>query len=153
MIVLQFASEPRVGSAVIRWFSHGEFSHVDAVLPDGRLLGARIKGGVQIRAPSYLGSDARLRRVYIPQAPAVEAGFYAGLVQQIGKPYDWRAIIAFAAGRDWRADGAWFCSELQAFELERVGCLPRLVLPHSKLTPDDLYLVVTAVYPQIPAAA
>ena len=34
MIALQFVTEAGWSSALIRWFSHGAFSHVDAVLPE-----------------------------------------------------------------------------------------------------------------------
>jgi hypothetical protein len=54
-IKLRFVRGLDFSSRVIAWFSAGHLSHVDAVMPDGSLLGARsdvIKGiptGVQIR--------------------------------------------------------------------------------------------------------
>jgi hypothetical protein len=44
---------------------------------------------------------------------------------QIGKPYDWTAILALLMDRDWRDSGAWFCSELVVAALEAVGFWPR----------------------------
>lgn len=40
-IKLQFVREKDLSSQVIAWFSAGHVSHVDTVLDDGRLLGAR----------------------------------------------------------------------------------------------------------------
>lgn len=43
----------------------------------------------------------------------------AFLAEQIGRPYDWRAVFGWAgAGRDWRDDYAWFCFELVAGAIE-----------------------------------
>jgi hypothetical protein len=61
VIALQFSTEADPVSALIRAFSHGPFSHVDAVLPDGRLLGARADGGVQARATGYAPFSRVLR--------------------------------------------------------------------------------------------
>lgn len=156
MITLQFAAEPKIGSELIRWFTQGSWSHVDTVLPDGTLLGARMNAdgaagpGVQIRSAGYLGAGARVQRLLLPCSAETEALFYAELHKELGKPYDWQAIAAFAAGRDWRNPEAWFCSELQAAKLEIVHVLPRLVVPADKLSPDSLFLVAAALYPNQP---
>jgi hypothetical protein len=52
MIRLQFVLGTGLSSQAIAWFSAGHFSHVDAVLPDNRLLGARsdVVGG---KPPGY----------------------------------------------------------------------------------------------------
>jgi hypothetical protein len=42
MITLQFVRGEDLGAKLITWFGHGaNFSHVDVVWPDGKLLGAR----------------------------------------------------------------------------------------------------------------
>ena len=147
MIVLQFCRGGDLGSALIEWYGHGQWSHVDAVMPEDTLLGARTDGGVAIRPASYLPSSIPTWRFAVPAGDAATNEFCELLRGQIGKPYDWRAIAGFGAGRDWRDPGAWFCSELQAWALERVGRLPLLATPCNKLTPDDLALVLGAVYP------
>src|SRR5579863_3025481 len=111
MIVLQFASGTDLESEAIEYFSHGQWSHVDAVLPDGSLLGARLEGGVAIRSKTYLGAS-KTERVYLPATDAQTSAFYAFLMAQVGKPYDSEAIAAFITGRDWRDPKAWYCSEL-----------------------------------------
>lgn len=147
MILLQFCRGGDLGSALIEWYGHGQWSHVDAVMPEGALLGARTDGGVAMRPASYLAPGSVSGRFAVPADEAATQAFYDLLRGQLGKPYDWRAIVGFAAGRDWRDPGAWFCSELQAWALEGVGALPRLATPCSKLTPDDLALVLGALYP------
>jgi hypothetical protein len=51
-ITLQFVTSRDPESWAIRTFQRGWCSHVDSVIDDGRLLGARSDGGVQIRQPN-----------------------------------------------------------------------------------------------------
>ena len=145
-VELQFATESGLSSWAIRWFTHSDYSHVDMVLPGGKLLGARLDGGVKVRDPGY-GAFTATKRVSIltPKAPAV----YRAALQQRMTPYDWKAIIAFAVPalmphRNWRDPNAFFCSELVAWALEQGGFFtPRNVaLPANKITPGDLLLLV-----------
>lgn len=158
-IVLQFVSTADFGSRVIEWFSAGQVAHVDAVLEDGRLLGARsetIGGaspGVQIRTPNY-EDFAIVVRAVLPAPPEMVARFHDLIHAEIGKPYDEEGIIAFIFGRDWRDDSAWFCSELVGAMLERCGYFPSaLATPSNKLTPSGLLLACSARVPvQMPVA-
>lgn len=139
MITLQFVAGTDLSSEAIEWFSHGRaYSHVDAVLTDGTLLGARLDGGVAIRPADYLGSEKTLR-ISLPTTPAQESAFYQFLRAQLGKPYDVIGITDFFDGRDWREPGSWFCSELQAAALESCQVFPYpLPVPEMKITPPDL---------------
>lgn len=149
-VVLQFSLGQGVGSAVIRWFGHdGSWSHVDLVLPDGRLLGARADNpggygrGVQIRPANYQ-SFARRLVVAVPTQTA--AAVYGYARAQIGKAYDHTAIVAFFVERNWRDPDAWFCSELAAAALIEGGFWPRpwaLPCPVNKIDPDDLLLLIS----------
>ena len=150
MIRLQFVLGSGLPSKAIAWFSAGSFSHVDAVLSDGSLLGARsdsIAGmhpGVQIRSPGY---EHWAKRVVftLPTGADVESRYIAFLRAQLGKAYDHTAIWGFAAGRDWREADSWFCSELLAAALEQSGALPVLYVPANKITPATLATVLSAV--------
>ena len=150
MIRLQFVRGSGLSSAAIAWFSQGTFSHVDAVLPDGTLLGARsdVCGGqppgVRVRPHGY---EVWTQRVVfsIPASDAQAEAWEAFLRSQVGKPYDKIAILGFALGRDWRDDGAWICSELGAAALEATGIVPQLYLAAAKITPEALALVCSAI--------
>lgn len=142
MITLQFVGDDDPASEAIKIFSRGWCSHVDAVLPDGTLLGARLDG-VKIRAPGY-ATFARVERVSLAASAEQETAFLAFLHDQVGKPYDKFAICAFPFQRDWREPGAWFCSELQAAALEACGFFGRpLSVPANEVTPRDLLLVIS----------
>jgi hypothetical protein len=153
-LCLQFVAERAIGSDVIGWFSAGHLSHVDAVLPDGMLFGARSdrtgtgamrrSPGVQARPPGYL----RFSRCAIARVPAGEEAarrWLEFLAAQDGKPYDWRAIWGFVVNRDWRQPDSWICSELQARALEVAGIMPPLYLAANKITPVALALAVSAI--------
>lgn len=150
MIVLQFVGNNSVGSSLIEWFDHGQFSHVDTVMPDGSLLGARddviqgIPSGVQIRPADYVNGE-KLCRVALPCTQGEQDAYYTFVQAQLGKPYDQTAIAAFVTGRDWTSQDSWFCSELCAAGLEASGIVPNLYAPVNKIAPDDLLLVCSAL--------
>lgn len=150
-ITLQFVREAKLTSAAIAWFTQGEFSHVDAVLPDGRLLGCYegsfgdIPPGVQIRPVGYR-RWARQTRFTIPVTDAQHLAWQNFLLAQIGKPYDWRVIAGFVTGLNWRAmppGSAWVCSQVQAGALEAGKIVPALYLSMNKIAPNPLALLVS----------
>lgn len=145
-IRLQFvAVHGDLGSDLIAWFGHtAAVSHVDAVLPNGTLLGARMDGGVQIRAADYEKFTTSIG-IVLPATDEQEVAFLGFLHAQIGKPYDHTAIMAFAADRNWQDPDSWFCSELQAAALHACHWFPHdLVAPFNKIAPADLLLVLSA---------
>jgi hypothetical protein len=154
-IVLQFSTQDTLGSRAIRLFQHGWATHVDAVMPDGWLLGARhsdpgidntgliLKNGVAVRPPSY----RKFRRTLVmtlSTSEQIEADFWAFLGLQIGKPYDTTAITAFIFSRDWREDDSWFCSELVMAALEKAGFVQPLATTANRVTPEMLLFLCSA---------
>jgi uncharacterized protein YycO len=150
MIHLQFVLGTGLPSRGIAWFSAGHFSHVDAILPDGSLLGARsdqiglVPPGVQIRPPYYETWKERVVMT-LPASSIYDSQFYAFLKLQLGKPYDKTAIWGFVSGRDWREEDSWFCSELLSAALEVSGACPNLYAPRNKITPAALATVMSAL--------
>ena len=144
MISLQFSYSLGIADEAIKWYEHGEWAHVDVIMPSGDLLGARMDGGVQARPFNYY-KFTKTKRVDLYAEVAVTNSFQAWLQQQIGKPYDTDAIIGFAVERNWRDPCAWFCSELIAAGLEHAHWFPTLLYaPANKITPADLILALSA---------
>lgn len=145
-ITFQFSCQDDLGSEAIRIFEHGEYSHVDMVLDDGSLLGARddvmmgIAPGVQVRPSAYVNFSA-VKVVKIPCTDDEKTKFYSLAFSQVGKPYDESAILAFVAGRNWRSEDSWFCSELGLWCLEGSFLPYKAALTENKATPGDLFLV------------
>jgi hypothetical protein len=152
MINLRFVTCNDPISAAIRAGEYGfGYSHTEAVMPDGTLLGAHYDGGVQARPKGYdAGTMQRELIVSLPTDATTEQKFLDFLRAQLGKPYDVEAIAALVAERDWRKPDAWFCSELQAAALEAAGYMLPLAADVAKITPRDLLILLSA---RIPLAA
>lgn len=152
MIRLQFVQGPDISSRAIAWFSAGHFSHVDAFFDNG-LLGARsdeiwgrgswIGPGVKLRPQNYAKWPKRVV-MEIKTTMMQETAFRRFLYNQLNKPYDKTAIVAFLFNRNWREADSWFCSELQAAALEYCGVFPKLYVDSNKITPVALSLAFSA---------
>ena len=144
-------------SRVIAWWGqgYGGWSHVDAVMDDGWLLGARddvidppglpvVKAGVQLRPPNY-ERWARRSVIDIPATPIEERRWLDFLQHQINFQYDSGAILAFITGRrEPTAPGHWICSALQMGAARASGKAFATLIPDSQVTPNSLYLLFTA---------
>lgn len=145
-VQIQLATEAGIGSALIRWLGWDDYSHVDVVLPvgtqlngldcSGHLLGARLSGGVRVRPPGYK-KFTRTARYELE----VEASALGWLFSQLGKPYDWRAIVNFVLHRKGlRKPGAWICSELVEEFAAKGGNQLLNTLKVWRVTPGDIEL-------------
>lgn len=147
---LQFVCGQDLSSKLIAWYGngYGGWSHVDAVLPDGSLLGARndaigsVPAGVQVRPPNY-ETWARSAVVEVPATPEEASQWEGWLKTQVGIHYDQQAIIGFILGRKDTDTGRWICSALQTRALIRANLMHPLPVPDSQVTPDALFLLVT----------
>ena len=150
---LQYSRQHGPTSALIAWRG-GRFSHVDVIMPDGRLLGARsdviggMPEGVQIRPEKY-ADWAEVLRVFKDVTADQEAMFYTFLNRQLGKPYDKIGIVDFIFGmahdRNWRDETAWFCSELVIAALDYAGIIMELTLDAFKIDPGGASLITSAI--------
>lgn len=140
MIRLQLSATNGLQSRLIQFLTASVISHVDIVLPDGRLLGALPSDGVQVRPANY-SRWTRILRVTIPSTADQERRFFEAAEGQIGKKYDWSGIFNFFTQRNWRESDKWFCSELVAYALEAAS-IPAFnpVAPVRKIVPDAFLL-------------
>jgi uncharacterized protein YycO len=111
-----------LGSVLIRARLWENWSHAAVLLQNGDIIDATFKaGGVRRRKLDDVlkhASDFRIITLPIPD-PVAAASF---LHAQIGKPYDWRAILGWATSdREWADDSAWFCFELVAAAAQAGG--------------------------------
>lgn len=147
---LQFVRSDDWQSNAIAWYGDGDFSHVDILLSDGCLLGARSDSvggappGVQYRKPDYAPWSKQVI-ISIPCTEEQRLRAVQFAIAQIGKPYDKRSIAAFFVARDWRSPDSWFCSELGAAVGEEGGLWGPLYSPVNKITPVGLALVASSI--------
>jgi hypothetical protein len=148
-IKLQFVDSSSIYDMAIRAYSHSWPCHVDAVMPDGRLLGAQssemagVPAGVQIRPADYYTWE-KSQVITLNATPDQEKSFWDFLNAQIGCSYNWPSILAFAIGMDVTEKGEWFCSELIAAALEKCSFFDKpLSTPPEQITPGALLLIVS----------
>lgn len=148
----QLVRSAGLGSRAIGYFSGSYYSHVDIVWPDGRLYGARsdthevagvlYPAGVQFRPQGY-ERWSKVTRLAVPCTPAQKQRGLDWALKQERDPYDWFAIVAFAIDRDWRTEGAWFCSELATRYLEVAQDFELLITP-NKIPPGTFGCIASA---------
>lgn len=151
-IKLQFVLGTGLPSRLIGWYGsdYGEgFSHVDAVMPNGFLLGARddevggAKRGVHLRPQNY-EKWRRCVQVVISCTLQEEKTWHNWLWDQLGKDYDQAAIWGFILGKPLHEEGTWICSACQFKALMKAGKLHNTDIPSSCVSPNSLYLLVTS---------
>jgi hypothetical protein len=142
-IRLLFTSQRKMGAKLIEWFTWGDYAHVDFVHPTHTdvLVGARYDGGVKYRDRHvYTYSKVLEASVDLPGGQEQADALWSFVQYQIGRPYDWGAILGFPFRASWHDDRKWFCSELVAEAFSRVG-LPLVSGDrHFRITPRDLLL-------------
>lgn len=139
MVTILFSKRVHPGSWLIRMATWSEWSHVELVLPDGRLLGAAAPHGVQ-----YDTMENRLRiasEVALMQLPGNEEAVLAWATQQIGRPYDWLGVAGLGFHRNWEEDDAWFCSEFVGRALKEGGYEPYRADVLRRLVPQHLWML------------
>lgn len=130
-IRLQFVLASDWSSRLIAWYGqgYGGWSHVDAVLADGQLLGARSDSvggqppGVQIR-PSNYESWKRTQMISIATTDKQASDWEGWLRTQVGFGYDKADIIGLIIGRPILEVGHWICSALQFQAEKNIGIFP-----------------------------
>lgn len=105
-VTLEFSDRYQAAAWPIQLWTKSWVTHVDFVLPDGRLLGATPLG-VRVRRWT---PPLHYERYTFRANPDVVLGFAKA---QLGHPYDYRGDLAFVLKlRGLRDENAWFCSEL-----------------------------------------
>lgn len=134
-IKLTFARNYKPGSLAIRLFCWSRWSHV-AIVIDGKnvLEATAAKGVVVTPLPEFKSRYSKVEFATIPVTDINQALSLGR--QQIGKKYDWLALIGIAFRLGWGRGNKWFCSELVAhcsgmYRQDRVG----------RVTPEHIWMI------------
>lgn len=150
----QFVLGTDLSSKLIAWWgqSFGGWSHVDALLPDGTLLGARSDAvggkppGVQVRPADYARAKWTRRTIIELPCSAYEAATWeAFLRSQINCGYDKADILGLILGKPLMTSGHWICSALQLDALEVIGRIPKIPLTPQQCPPNMLAAMLQAL--------
>lgn len=154
MVRLLFSANSGPFSKVIRTATWGDYSHVDFIYEsvtldttrndhgypvfhhNPLLLGATFGKGVCLREmPKVIETSTKYAIAEVDVSPmALE---YAA--SQLGKKYDYLALVGFPLRKDIEDQDRWFCTELVTWAIERAG-LDMFTEKVSRITPRDLYI-------------
>lgn len=129
-------------SALIRTATWSRWSHV--ALVDGEtVLEAVAVHGVR-RAP-LADAIARAADYAFVDLPARDpAAVLSAAASQLGKPYDYTALLGLALRRDWQESDAWFCSEYAAWAFLAAGQPLLRAEVVRRVTPQHLWMLLPA---------
>lgn len=121
-----------VGSWLLRTVMWSRYSH--AVILDGNTVTdtTLLQGGVkQHDIKDFL---EHFRSYELREIEVDEPAARAWLAEQVGKSYDWTALLSWVVRRDWQEDDAWFCSELCEAMISKFG-KPRFRAEAARISP------------------
>ena len=134
-IRLLFSTSHHPMSAVIRACTWSNWSHVALVA--GPFAIEAVTTGV--RKVPVLDAMDRAKRAAVVELPCRDPrAVIAAAESQLGKPYDFTAIVGLGLHRDWQEDDRWFCSELVAWAFEVAGA-PLFRTGYWRVTPQTIY--------------
>lgn len=121
VVQVLFTRRHHLGSVAIRAATWSPWSHVDVILPGGRIIGATLESGVAVH--SLESRILKASRAAVTDFPSRNPdAIYSALYSQISKKYDWTAILGMVLrNRNWQEDDSWFCSELIAWAFQEAG--------------------------------
>ena len=133
-----FTDTDLIGSFIIRKFTKSNWSHV-AIEHNGMVIESVTHGGVRmVPLDDFESQYPRLFKMELPYK--ANEKIFNVVKSQIGKKYDWTAILAFGFNRNWQEKDAWFCSELIMNGILEAGYT--VLNPSTKvsrITPEDLF--------------
>ena len=109
-ITMQFVTEDCVDSAMIRWKTDSEISHVNLLTEDCWLQGALMEGGIQKRPRNYAKFSLELL-VTIPVTDEQYDTFWTYANSRVGYNYNKAGILGVALGKSITNPADSFCSE------------------------------------------
>ncbi len=138
-IALLFSTTGNPMSTAIRAFTFSRWSHVAIIDGDDVIEAAALHG---VRRVSVIDAINRAKRGEVVEFPALDPDrIIAAAAGQIGKPYDYTALIGLGLRRDWQESDSWFCSELVAWAFHEAGePLFRAEAMH-RVTPEHLWML------------
>jgi uncharacterized protein YycO len=137
---LLFCTNPRNPlSWAIRASTWSPWSHVGIVDGDSVIEAVALKGVVRTPLRQRQDEDPRWA---ISQLPCCDPkAVIAAAASQIGKPYDYTAVIGLGLHRVWKDAHSWFCSELAAWALDEAGSPLFRADSMRRVTPQDLWML------------
>lgn len=138
-VQLLFSTSGGPISALIRTATWSRWSHVALVVGNDVIEASPRFGVRQIKLKHAIGEAKETTVVERPaRSPQriIEAAH-----SQLGKPYDWTAVLGLGLRRDWQGIDAWFCSELIAWAAAEAGEPWYRCESLRRVTPQHLWML------------
>ena len=132
-------------SAAIRLGTWSDWSHV-AIIDGDEVIEATAPAGVR-RFPVVQAINHAKRAAVVELPCRDPRAVIAAAESQLGKPYDFTAIVGLGLHRDWQEDDRWFCSELVAWAFEKAGEPLFRAEVLRRVTPQHLWMLAPAPPP------
>jgi uncharacterized protein YycO len=140
MIKIIYGTDRTISSLIVRVGTMSRFSHCGIIVDLNNIVHAMPRQGVivqPVREFENRFTDLVEVEVDIPR-PDLAKEF---ALQQIGKKYDYTAILKLVLQRRWRENDRWFCSELVEAAL-RAGGRQRFRDEVYRITPQQSWSVI-----------
>lgn len=129
---LILCTKPGLSSAFLRLVMWSKWSH-SAILDGGVAKNSSLsQGGVKAHNSEEFFAKYPTYEVRDIEVDETRARYW--LTAQIGKRYDWTALLSFVVQRDWQEPDKWFCSELSEAMIAMHG-KPRFRASAQRITP------------------
>ncbi|QOK96829.1 hypothetical protein HF909_10540 [Ralstonia pseudosolanacearum] len=138
-VQILFTATSGLVSWAIRACSWSKWSHVALVAGDQVI---ESMPGYGVRRVPLTGAIQHANRYELVTLPAQDPErIIAVAAGQIGRPYDYSAVLGIGLHRDWQEDDAWFCSELIAWAFQQAGAPLFRAECMRRVTPQHLYML------------
>src|SRR5690554_5088721 len=104
-MTLYFCRSNDIGGWLIRLFTWSKWNHV-AVEVGGQVYESMTGSGVRRTPADQYGGWAEIETKEVPVTDSLAA--YRFLHDQLGKPYDWAALLWFPFRVSWQSPHKWF---------------------------------------------
>lgn len=126
-------------SWAIRAGSWSRWSHVAVIDGDSVIEAVALKGVTRTSLEDRLRHDPSWAISSLPCKDP--AAVIAAAASQLGKPYDYTAVLGLGLHRDWQQDDSWFCSELTAWSFQQAGSPLFRTGASRRVKPQDLWML------------
>lgn len=136
-----FASKPySLGSWIIKLFTFSKFSHVAVKISEELIVDSTLLTGVRcISLDEFREHYPNFTEVNIELPNEIAAINF--VLNQVGKPYDWTALLGMVLQRKWHEEDSWFCNELWEAAAKASG-KPRFRDDVHRITPQQSWAVL-----------
>jgi hypothetical protein len=137
-IKILFARSNTITGFIVRTGLMSEYNHV-GIMVRGMVYDSTVGAGVSKHSESDFRDHWDIG-YEVDFAVSDTLPVFAFLETQLGKGYDWKAIVSFPFQRDWQQDNRWMCSELVAECFVRLGV--SIPLKVNRVSPRDLLFII-----------